>query len=213
MLMTTREVGSLARTAAESLRRFGVPASSTAWRSLPVPLVATPQAEPVTRIALGIGSLALCGLAAVTPPSPLPRSGPVAGSGWPLLPGPDTVVRSFDPPLHPWLAGNRGVDLAGTPGEQVHAATSGVVSFAGQVGGVGVVAITRGPLRTTYEPIHPTVDEGDRVAAGDVIGRLTLAGSHCAARACLHWGLLRGQDYLDPLALLGVARVRLLPLD
>jgi hypothetical protein len=28
----------------------------------------------------------------------------------------------------------------------------------------------------------------------------------------LHWGLLRGTDYLDPLALLGLERVRLLPL-
>jgi len=30
--------------------------------------------------------------------------------------------------------------------------------------------------------------------------------------ACLHWGLLQGDVYLDPLALLGLGRVRLLPL-
>ncbi|MFF4652402.1 peptidoglycan DD-metalloendopeptidase family protein [Streptomyces sp. NPDC001380] len=33
---------------------------------------------------------------------------------------------------------------------------------------------------------------------------------HCTV-ACLHWGLLRGRRYLDPLALLGLGTVRLLP--
>jgi len=51
------------------------------------------------------------------------------------------------------------------------------------------------------------------VSAGAVLGRLTLAGSHCGPAACLHWGLLRGGDYLDPLALLGLEQVRLLPFD
>jgi hypothetical protein len=51
------------------------------------------------------------------------------------------------------------------------------------------------------------------VAAGAVLGHLTLTGSHCLPAACLHWGLLRGEDYLDPLSLLGLERVRLLPLD
>ncbi len=54
---------------------------------------------------------------------------------------------------------------------------------------------------------------GDRVGAGDQIGTLTLPGSHCFPRACLHWGWLRGETYLDPLRLLGAAPVRLLPLD
>jgi hypothetical protein len=33
----------------------------------------------------------------------------------------------------------------------------------------------------------------------------------CPAAACLHWGLRRGEVYLDPMLLLGF-RVRLLPL-
>jgi murein DD-endopeptidase MepM/ murein hydrolase activator NlpD len=130
-----------------------------------------------------------------------------------LLPGPDAVVKGFDPPAKPWLAGNRGVDLAGRPGEAVRAATSGVISFAGQIAGVGVVAVTDGPFRTTYEPLKVAVRKGEPVTAGTILGRLTLAGSHCAPRACLHWGLLRSSDYLDPLALLGLEQVRLLPLD
>jgi murein DD-endopeptidase MepM/ murein hydrolase activator NlpD len=159
----------------------------------------------MTRTALRIGSLALAGLAALTPPSPLVRTTPIAGYDWPLLPGPDRVIRDFDPPPHPWLAGNRGVDLAGSPGQAVHTANSGVVSFAGPVGGVGAVSVTFGALRTTYEPVIPAVRAGQRVQVGDVIGRLSGRD--------LHWGLLRGTDYLDPLALLGLEQVRLLPLD
>jgi hypothetical protein len=54
---------------------------------------------------------------------------------------------------------------------------------------------------------------GDRVAAGDVIGALELLGSHCFPTACLHWGWLRGETYLDPLRLVGdPGPVRLLPL-
>jgi murein DD-endopeptidase MepM/ murein hydrolase activator NlpD len=167
----------------------------------------------VTRIVLALGSLALTGLLGLAPAPGAVRASPVAGYAWPLLPGPDRVARDFDPPAKPWLAGNRGVDLMGSPDEAVHASGAGVVTFAGEIAGVGVVSITSGSLRTTYEPLHVVVHVGERVVSGAVIGRLSLAGSHCEPRACLHWGLLRGTDYLDPLALLGLERVRLLPLD
>jgi murein DD-endopeptidase MepM/ murein hydrolase activator NlpD len=67
-------------------------------------------------------------------------------------------------------------------------------------------------LRTTYEPVQVAVHRGQQVSRGEVLGRLSLAGSHCLPTACLHWGLLRGDAYLDPLALLGLEQVRLLPL-
>jgi murein DD-endopeptidase MepM/ murein hydrolase activator NlpD len=142
---------------------------------------------------------------------------PRPGWDWPLRPGPDAVVKDFSPPAEPWLAGNRGVDLAGTTGEPVRAAGAGVVTFAGQIAHIGVVSVTSGALRTTYEPLRVRVHRGQQVAAGAVLGTLTLAGSHCDPAACLHWGLLRlGSDgqwaYLDPLALLGLEQVRLLPL-
>lgn len=127
------------------------------------------------------------------------------------------VVRGFDPPGEPWLAGNRGVDLAGHPGETVHASGAGVVTFAGEVARVGVVSVTSGDLRTTYEPVSPRVHTGERVKPDDVLGRLSADGSHCPLQTCLHWGLLRRTAagdwaYLDPLALLGMEQVRLLPL-
>src|SRR5581483_11865275 len=84
---------------------------------------------------------------------------------------------------------------------------------AGRVGGVGVVTVRHADgLETTYEPVRPSVRAGAAVAAGDVLGRLTRRGSECAPAACLHWGLRRGVDYLDPLALVGADAVRLLPL-
>jgi murein DD-endopeptidase MepM/ murein hydrolase activator NlpD len=134
------------------------------------------------------------------------------GWQWPLRPTPDRVVRDFDPPTQPWLAGNRGVDLAGAPGQVVHAAGAGVVTFAGAIAHIGVVSVTSGALRTTYEPLRVTVHTGQDVEAGDALGTLTHAGSHCPPATCLHWGLLRGDAYLDPLALLGLEQVRLLPL-
>jgi murein DD-endopeptidase MepM/ murein hydrolase activator NlpD len=172
-------------------------------------------------VALGLRSLAvaaslgsLLSLAAASPP---PRAAPLAfqalaGWAWPLQPAPDRVVRDFDPPAQPWLAGNRGVDLAGTPGERVRAAGAGVVSYAGTIAHIGVVSVTSGALRTTYEPLRVKVHRGQQVAAGAVLGTLILAGSHCLPAVCLHWGLLRGDAYLDPLALLGLEQVRLLPL-
>ncbi|GFJ89047.1 hypothetical protein Prum_026890 [Phytohabitans rumicis] len=114
----------------------------------------------------------------------------------------------------PWLPGHRGVDLAAPAGAPVRAAGTGVVHFAGTVAGRGVVSVAHpNGLRTTYEPVEPTVRTGDRVAVGDQIGLLTAGHPGCPEAACLHWGLRRGDAYLDPLALLGLGRVRLLPLS
>jgi murein DD-endopeptidase MepM/ murein hydrolase activator NlpD len=69
-----------------------------------------------------------------------------------------------------------------------------------------------GGLRTTYEPVIATVHTGDAVTAGQSLGALEAGHPGCPVAACLHWGLRRGEQYLDPLALLGLGRVRLLPL-
>jgi murein DD-endopeptidase MepM/ murein hydrolase activator NlpD len=131
--------------------------------------------------------------------------------GWPLD-GTPRVVRRFDPPPSPWLPGHRGVDLAAPVGAPVRAAGAGVVHFAGRVAGRGVVSVAHpNGLRTTYEPVDPTVQTGDHVLAGTQLGLLAAGHAGCPEPACLHWGLRRGSTYLDPLALLGLARVRLLP--
>ncbi|RAY12558.1 M23 family peptidase [Actinomadura craniellae] len=139
---------------------------------------------------------------------------------WPLRPVP-VVLRGFSAPPEPWLPGHRGVDLAARPGQPVHAAGPGLVSYAARLAGQGVVAITHGELRTTYLPVDASVRAGQRVAPGQPLGRVAepdrpggpggfgAPGRHCPV-PCLHWGLLRGRSYLDPLSLVH-GRVRLLP--
>lgn len=146
-------------------------------------------------------------------PGALTDPGLLRGQGvWPILPTP-AVVNGFDAPDSQWGSGHRGVDLAGRPGEVVRAALPGRVAYAGPLAGRGVVVVSHGETRTTYEPVTPTVEVGDTVRAGSGIGRLAVPGSHCPPLACLHWGWLAGEVYLDPLDLVGAGRVRLLPLS
>jgi hypothetical protein len=133
-------------------------------------------------------------------------------TAWPLRPRP-AVLHRFDPPRERWGSGHRGVDLAGRAGEPVLAAADGEVTFAGMLAGVGVVVVDHGDTRTTYQPVVAVVEVGDAVHAGQTVGRLEVAGSHCLPVTCLHWGWIRGEAYLDPLRLVGAAPVRLLPLN
>ncbi len=117
------------------------------------------------------------------------------------------VIRPFDPPPQPWLPGHRGVDLAAPASTIVLAAGSGTIAFAGPLANRPLISIAHpNGTRTTYEPVAPLVAVGDTVATGDPIG--ILQPGHNGA---LHWGLKRGETYLDPLALLTRTRVRLLP--
>ncbi|SED40642.1 Peptidase family M23 [Nocardioides exalbidus] len=148
--------------------------------------------------------------------TPAPASAPDEPTGvWPLDPEPE-VVRGFEPPPSPYASGHRGVDLAGSPGQAVRSALPGTVAFAGSIGGKPVVTIRHGGRRTTYEPVVASVEVGQEVAAGTVLGRLVVTDSHCFPAACLHWGLIVGtgddQVYVDPLTLVGGGPVRLLPL-
>jgi murein DD-endopeptidase MepM/ murein hydrolase activator NlpD len=131
---------------------------------------------------------------------------------WPLRPRPE-VVETFDPPAERWGRGHRGVDLAGRLGQPVRTALGGRVGFVGRIAGVPLVVVHHGDTRTTYQPVDPSVTTGELVDGGDEIGTLVWFGTHCLPRACLHWGWLRGQEYLDPLRLVDAPRpVRLLPL-
>lgn len=131
---------------------------------------------------------------------------------WPLSPRPH-VVEGFDPPDQAWGAGHRGVDLLGHVGQTVNSSLGGTITFAAPLAGRGVVVVDHGGFRTTYEPVSASVHVGDVVARGGVIGTLQRAAGHCFPRACLHWGLRRGETYLDPLTLVGAGPIRLLPLD
>ena len=151
--------------------------------------------------------------------SPWSRSGP-----WPLRPRP---LRSCRPRPVGRSRVRRGWSAASTRrrcgGEPAIAASiwpraaatrcwrprRGRSHFAGRVGGKPVVSIDHGGVRTTYEPVQAMVLAGQRVAMGQLIGRVS-SGGHCGQR-CLHWGLRDGLIYLNPLLLIraGDARLRL----
>lgn len=131
---------------------------------------------------------------------------------WPLEPQPE-VVRPFDPPDQPWLPGHRGVDLAASVEQAVGTPTGGRVSWSGVIAGRAVVVVTHEDgLRSTFEPVAGAPAVGTVVARGGRIGEVTATAGHCAPQTCLHWGVLRGETYLDPLSFVGRARVILLPL-
>jgi murein DD-endopeptidase MepM/ murein hydrolase activator NlpD len=130
---------------------------------------------------------------------------------WPLNPRP-AVAAGFDPPLTTYGTGHRGVDLVGSPGQEVRASVGGRITYAGSLAGRGVVVVSHGSTRTTYEPVSAAVQVGAVLTAGEVIGTLQTFGSHCSPRACLHWGLIEGKTYLDPLTLVGSGPARLLPM-
>jgi murein DD-endopeptidase MepM/ murein hydrolase activator NlpD len=126
------------------------------------------------------------------------------------LPRPLEVVRPFEAPPGPYAAGHRGADLRAPLGSAVRAPGQGTVRFAGPVAGRGVVSVDSGGLRFSYEPVQVRVRAGQTVVAGSVLG--LLAAGHPGCGDCLHWGVRRGTQYLDPLHG-SMTRVRLLPLD
>jgi murein DD-endopeptidase MepM/ murein hydrolase activator NlpD len=153
-----------------------------------------------------VTSLAWPSAAGAAPPVPT-----VGLWGRPLA-GDPAVTRAFQPPPTRYAAGHRGIDLAGVAGQPVLAAGAGMVVFAGLVAGRPVVSVEHaGGLRTTYEPVQPGIAAGQVVARGAPLGVLVPGHGGCPVEACLHWGLRRGQSYLDPLSLLRPPRVRLLP--
>ena len=156
-------------------------------------------------MAVVLGSLLV---AAVAPAVGVAANAPAGDWVWPVT-GSREVLRPFAPPAERYAAGHRGVDLAAGPGRVV-AAGAGRVSYAGLLAGRGVVVVVHGELRTTYEPVSAVVRVGQQVQAGDLLGAIDGLHAGCGL-PCLHWGLLRGQTYLDPLSLVHRGPSRLLP--
>lgn len=186
------------RTDSLSLSRAPVRAGAGQWRT------SAPRAAAVLAT--------LSGLAVGLVPHPAAAAATSPGSPWqwPLAPAP-AVVRPFAPGPTPYSPGHYGADLAAAEGEVVLAAGGGEVTYAGLVAGRGVVVVSHGRLRTTYEPVVAAVRVGDRVLAGARLGEVG-TGHPCPAASCLHWGLRRGDTYLDPVLLVH-GPVRLLPAD
>lgn len=117
---------------------------------------------------------------------------------WPLSPEP-AVLRAFDPPDKPWLSGHRGVDLKATASATpVTSPEAGTVTFAGVVVDRPVITIDHGGVKSSFEPVESSLAVGTAVSKGDVIG--TVLPGHCGDIPCLHWGVRRGEEYLNPLS-------------
>lgn len=150
-------------------------------------------------------------LAAAVPAISEVRASDSAPWQWPVRPQPE-VTRLFDLP-HRYAAGHRGIDLALAPGAEVHAVAAGTVRFVGVVVDRPVLSLQHPDgLISTYEPVVSDLARGDSVAAGDAIGTVSVEHQH-QPDGGMHLGARRGDDYLDPLTLLGaVPRAVLLPL-
>jgi hypothetical protein len=122
-----------------------------------------------------------------------------------VAPVPGAVVDPWRPPGGAFGAGNRGIDLLASPGDEVRAAAGGEVVFAAAIAGAThVVVLHPDGLRTTYAFLAgATVRRGDQVRQGDVVG---------IAAGPVHFGVRAGDRYLDPTALLaGAVEVHLVP--
>jgi murein DD-endopeptidase MepM/ murein hydrolase activator NlpD len=118
------------------------------------------------------------------------------------------VVDPYREPPCAWCPGNRGLTYAPATGTAVRAAAGGTITFSGVVAGTPYVVVDHGDgLRATYGGLAGSAwQAGDRIATGAIVGRST---------GEVHFGIRRGEQYVDPAPLLGrlVERPRLVPTD
>lgn len=118
-----------------------------------------------------------------------PWSWPVAG---------EMIVHDWEKPKTSYSAGHRGIDLLTLVGAEVYASASGVVHYIGSIDNVPAISISHGEVRSTYQPVVAVVKIGQEVRKGELIGHIVRRGNHCKAVSCLHFGVKRDAEYLDP---------------
>ncbi|TQO21401.1 peptidase M23-like protein [Paramicrobacterium agarici] len=178
--------------------------------------MSTPRHPCRTRAAVAVGAILLA-LVTVLIDAPAaaspsrPASPPNAEWRWPLDGG-RTITRAFEAPAEPWGSGHRGIDAAASEGQQVRAPADGVVFFAGVVVDRPVITVAHsGDVLSSFEAVRASVEEGESVERGQVIGTVS-AGPHCDAN-CLHIGVRVHGEYVNPLIFFGgIERAVLLPL-
>ncbi len=125
-----------------------------------------------------------------------------------LLPLSNTVQKPFssDGPLYcqtmkDWRL-HLGVDFAGKEGQEVKAVTRGTVtSYVKDPLWGGVIEVDHGVgVVTRYCGVSATVKVGDKVEAGQVIGKLQTIPCECAQSAHLHLEMIVDGTPIDPVA-------------
>jgi len=136
---------------------------------------------------------------------------PGALATWRLPLAHSELLRPFTPPTRRYGRGHRGVDLATTLGSAVCAPADATIAFIGQVNRVATVVLSHASgYRSTYQSVTSGLKVGAKVLAGKPFGKVSALG-HLPGAISLHWGLLQGETYLDPLSLLPHFRTHLLP--
>ena len=129
-----------------------------------------------------------------------PASPDRAGWTWPLL---GAITQRFGESLTPY-GYHYGIDIDGSTGDPVRAARSGTVTVAGHYdncGGNEVHIEHSDGLVSWYRHLSRIdVAVGDRVSAGDLVGRVGNTG--CSLGSHLHFAVSRGTTFLDPLGYL-----------
>lgn len=177
-----------------------VPASSSSApvTSVPlnsVPLSSVPQSGPVEEVVADELEYSSLPLAA---PQQIGAANAVSAWVWPTQ---GQVARAFAP----GEAGGQGIDIAGVPGQQIHAANGGTVAYAGRDvgGGDGKLIILRhdSGLMTTYSHARQLfVAEDDVVSAGDVIASL---GANARNESVLRFEVRQNGNPLNPMQFIG----------
>lgn len=108
----------------------------------------------------------------------------------------------YSPTLADWRT-HDGVDISATPGTTVLAATAGTVASVEDhpLMGTTVVIDHEGGYTTTYSNLQakPTVQPGDLVTAGQIIGAVgTTASAEAAQSPHLHFSVTRDGEAVDP---------------
>jgi hypothetical protein len=71
------------------------------------------------------------------------------------------------------------------------------VAFNGWIVDRHVLVIRHGELSSTLEPVLSSLTLGQLVTRGQAVG-LVADGEAWHCDGCLHWGVRRGQQYIDP---------------
>jgi lipoprotein NlpD len=165
----------------------------------------TPTPSPVVRTTPATSAPTTVPLPPARPitPQPIPPP-PVAATtspqvksvnGW-QWPARGQVIRTFSP----YSDGKKGIDIAGTPGQPVYAASSGQVVYSGGgLVGYGELIIIKHNHNYLSAYAHNQkllVTEGEQVRAGQTIAEL---GSTGASRPMLHFEIRRDGEPVDPL--------------
>lgn len=168
-----------------------------------------PGQSEIDAAAAGVGAAA--GTAPAGIPFNVPTAMPLASSG---LPG--TAVSSDfgwrSDPIHGQQRFHAGLDLKVAYGQEVRAASAGVVKFAGEQSGYGTtVVVDHGDgLETRYAHLSSAdVKAGSQVEAGQPIARSGNSGRSTGAH--LHFEVRQDGQPIDPDRVIGFSPVADLP--